>query len=591
VITDASIDDREVSGTTILRTMGGFVTRVPSEAALDRAVLAYDEPTPAMLESHARWLDLIAELEPALTPLEILQLAARAWEGAYIDGLQLAPSDEVLDPFIAGHHDAVRPWLEEMREAAVAGKLPPTMLPLAATAASHLEGPTPLRIVTAYARPRPMRVLVERAKPAERARWLHEFLDIASTVKRSGKREAGEFVATRVRRVLPVVDLCGDGRSRAVLREACELAKKQPALADEVALRLERGPAKPPARPTETARETRAYLDARYGATRRSLALPAVAAKCASRAVDVDDAGELIDGARWLAASAKRRRAIAERVARALGEDFTLEALEARKQRYASLLHAASGVRFVLVPGGTFVMGLSPGEEKVLRAAAKAWRGTEGFDEQIGTLVDSLDDMRPAHRVRIAPLLVSEAPLGAPAVAALCAARKRRSRRAVKEAEPVALTSIADVLERSPFRLLSEAEREYVARGTAAPALTPLAARAANRVPDESALVALKEPCGPFGLRELGTLPEVCSDVYVPGYAKAPKDGRPRSGKGALGLPSASRVALVARGGAGWLSPWQGAGEWQLLCNAVRGPLGGWNETAALRLALGVRVR
>jgi hypothetical protein len=72
-------------------------------------------------------------------------------------------------------------------------------------------------------------------------------------------------------------------------------------------------------------------------------------------------------------------------------------------------------------------------------------------------------------------------------------------------------------------------------------------------------------------------LPEVCSDVYVRGYAKA---GRRRSGP----------RSLVTRGGAAWLSPWQGAGEWQLLCNAVRGSLSGWNETAALRLALGVRV-
>src|SRR5262249_21168188 len=135
VITDASIDQREVSGTTILVKMGGFVIQVPSEDALDRAVLAYDEPTPAMLESHARWLYLLAELEPALTPVEILQVAARAWAGSFLHGLQLAPSDELLAPFIARHHDAVRPWLEEVRAAAIAGTLPPTMLPLAATAA------------------------------------------------------------------------------------------------------------------------------------------------------------------------------------------------------------------------------------------------------------------------------------------------------------------------------------------------------------------------------------------------------------------------------------------------------------------------
>jgi hypothetical protein len=326
----------------------------------------------------------------------------------------------------------------------------------------------------------------------------------------------------------------------------------------------------------------RAHLDTRYASTRRGLALPALAARCASRTVEVEDVDELDDEAQWLAASGKRRRAIAERVVRALDTRFDERAkrgrslrwtLDAGTGRWAVLVHVASGVRFVLVPGGTFTMGLSRGEERVLRRAAKEWRGTAGFDEQIGMLVEALGDMRPARRVRIAPLLVSEAPLGPSAVAALAGAKKRRPR-AAEDAAPVALTSIAEVLERSPFRLLSEAEREYVARGTGAPALTPLG----DRVPDESALALLQDPCGAFGLRELGTLPEVCSDVYARGYAKAPKDGRPRIGSG----------LLVARGGAAWLSPWQGAGEWQLLCTAVRAPLSGWNETAALRLALGV---
>ena len=225
-------------------------------------------------------------------------------------------------------------------------------------------------------------------------------------------------------------------------------------------------------------------------------------------------------------------------------------------------------------------MGLGPEEEAAVRAASKKHEGKGNHYEEFEALLEGLDDMRPVHEVTIGPLLVSDRPLGKRAVSVLSGpSRKKKAsvRKTADKPEVFALAVVADVLERSSFRLLSESEREYLTRGNGPAQLTPIG----NEVPTEAALSILSEPGGPFGFSELGTLPEVCADAYVGGYAGAPADGSPRTGKG----------PLVVRGGAAWVSPWQDCGEWQLLCCAVRSTVGGWDQQSALRLALGIQIR
>jgi formylglycine-generating enzyme required for sulfatase activity len=119
-----------------------------------------------------------------------------------------------------------------------------------------------------------------------------------------------------------------------------------------------------------------------------------------------------------------------------------------------------------------------------------------------------------------------------------------------------------DLLGTLPFRLPSEAEWEYAARaGT-----TALTFRGDGR-PDEDQVLddfadeertAAAENA--FGLAAMGSANEICADVWIPDFADAPPDARPRTGDG----------PRVARGGAGDLYPWQGCDAWLLLLSATR---------------------
>lgn len=63
-----------------------------------------------------------------------------------------------------------------------------------------------------------------------------------------------------------------------------------------------------------------------------------------------------------------------------------------------------------------------------------------------------------------------------------------------------------------------------------------------------------------FGLAAMGSANEICADVWIPGFAGAPVDARPRTGDG----------PRAVRGGAADLYPWQGCDEWLLLLAAIR---------------------
>ena len=272
---------------------------------------------------------------------------------------------------------------------------------------------------------------------------------------------------------------------------------------------------------------------------------PAEIEAAAGRGIRVDDAAELHSLEAWEKATPERRKDIATRVAAAFpGGELELHTIEGT---VATLRYTPWGILFVLVIGGELSMGLSPSEEAVIRAEAEVRAGTENWEEEFGAFLQSVDDMRPVRTVTLAPFLLAREAGGA----------------------GVALGRVPDMLESAPFRLPSEAEWEWAARGGVKGELTPFG----NTVPEEPSSFVNR-----FGLADMGLKPELCSDERAFGYQGAPVDGTPRRGPG----------PRVARGGAAMLWPWQACGEWQLLMNATRGSTHGWEVGLSLRPVVGI---
>lgn len=548
---DSTHDDR------VAAALEAVDRRQVSEAALRAAALVETDPSPAMLEDTARWIELRDELSGAgLSPVEILRVCLRAATGAY--GGRGPGVDLMAELFTCPEGDAVARALHG--ELAAGGEPPPDGLQgalCAAVARLGAEGPldasllagldlglASLALVRAIVSALPLgqreAIVLGRVEGAEpdsyrAARIVEELLalqDLAPTPAVLAARD----------RALAVVEE-EDGRSR--LEERC---------------RAPIAPLPPASRPTQSALDALAYwLDQRTAGERAARLGPLAEARWATHNLPVE-AEELASLEAWTQASDERRRSIAEAVTRAAqalepAEGWRL--VELRRFGGPPIAVLARGEEhFSLVPGGVVEVGLSDRELSLLRARAEQQAGSDNHEEQYGSLLDQVERLRPVTRVRVGALLASRDP-------------------GVVRERPAA----SDALAESALRVPSEAEWEHLARGGQSDQLT----YRGDEVPDTTEWYFGTghldvDGANVFGLWGFGYEPELCADRYADDHEGLPADGSPRRGPG----------PRVVRGGAAQVFPWQACGEWQLLLSAMRGSEEAWQYNIALRMVLGV---
>jgi len=267
---------------------------------------------------------------------------------------------------------------------------------------------------------------------------------------------------------------------------------------------------------------------------------------------------------------AKDKPAVAGAIARSLGDGFA--AVETAGDYALPRIHCRTcGVEFIAIPGGSFTEGLSPAERSDLTKRMKRLSPEARIRAK-----DIAKSATPPHEVVIDPVLIARTPLMALHAAANRLDGDDANAHRVLRTDSDSAASIAAKL---GFRLVSEAEWEWVARAGGTRAWLSDAEDPegwATRVVS-APLESMAHPLGVLGLG----WGEWVDDGWHPNYKGAPSDGRAWQPK---------NRPEVARGGGLASIPWQGAGE-LVLCHAAVRDRAGDGPVHAIRLAYDLPAR
>ncbi|MEZ4302982.1 MAG: hypothetical protein R3B70_49115 [Polyangiaceae bacterium] len=207
--------------------------------------------------------------------------------------------------------------------------------------------------------------------------------------------------------------------------------------------------------------------------------------------------------------STEARGELAEAVAARLGPEF---APEEQEEGVCALLfrHLTSGLVLALVPGGGFEMGLTGADIAELRDFLQS------EDLMREALEGATSEMLPAHRVEVAPFLIARELLGAAEVERLSNLRFKGPNCSMLHRDEA-----RDLARSLGFRLVSEAELEWIQREGGTCSFTLDAARKLEEIGRDSTLLTSR-----LGIVELFDEQWV-EDDYHATYDGAPSTSSP----------------------------------------------------------------
>jgi formylglycine-generating enzyme required for sulfatase activity len=240
--------------------------------------------------------------------------------------------------------------------------------------------------------------------------------------------------------------------------------------------------------------------------------------------------------------------------------------------RMFSLRERATGIVFLLIPGGTFMMGFDEAQKQALLSLRFQLMEADEQDIFIDeSFINNSSFWHPVHAVHLAPFLLARFPLSWSQASQFISLdesnfiyRDYLDGLQVPNAEAAYLSveAVEALLQVSGHILPSESQWEYASRAGTTTLFfwgNDLSNLYVVENFDEAALSDAAS--NRFGLVNMGFHGDICADTWHDNYEGAPSDGSPwLSG-------NRSNGERVVRGGAADSYPWQGCGEWlSMLC-------------------------